>query len=439
MEVRLQDALDRRQSDGTRRSLQSVNELGRQEKSSLFIDFSSNDYLGLARCRNQQSRVDKVYKDLCRTTTNVLGATGSRLLSGDSYYCRRLEEWLARLHNRPAALICNSGYDANLCFTSCLPVTVVIMDELCHNSINMGVRWSSRQKDTLVTTFLHNNVEDLELKLQADATDPSRVVVVIVESVYSMDGDVAPLAEILDICNNFGAQVVVDEAHGLGIYGRTNRQHVGLQQSLNDTDGVGVGGTGVLAALELESHPALLASVHTFGKAAGCHGAIICCSSDVLKDYLLNYARPFIYSTALPLHSLVTIRCSYATMIGSKGGERRLKVFNHVALFRQLVENMMLSMDGPDPAIRLCPSDSPIQALLVPGNDDCIHFCHIMKQNFDILLYPIRTPTVPRGQERVRIILHSHNTTSHVIRLVKCMGKTLRMIHFENASMKSRL
>ena len=133
---------------------------------SSFIDFSSNDYLGLAQCRQQEALVNKVYKDACNTTNNKLGATGSRLLSGDSYYCRKLEEWLARLHNRPAALICNSGYDANLCVTSCLPVDVVIMDELCHNSLIMGVKWNSRQNDTLVKAFSHNDPEDLERKLQ---------------------------------------------------------------------------------------------------------------------------------------------------------------------------------------------------------------------------------------------------------------------------------
>ena len=196
----------------------------------------------------------------------------------------------------------------------------------------------------------------------------------------------------------------------------------------------GVGGTGVLAALELESHSALLATIYTFGKAAGCHGAVICCSSNVLKDYLLNYARPFIYSTSLPLHSLTTIRCSYETMIGSNGDERRLRVFALVKLFRRLVSSML--RERADRKILLCPSDSPIQALLVPGNDRCIEFCSIMKHDFGFLLYPIRAPTVARGQERVRIILHSHNTTFELRHLVKCMGKTLQMMQ---STMKSRL
>lgn len=430
MEARLNDALARRQLEGTLRSLQCITELQKQQELSSFIDFSSNDYLGLAQCRQQEALVNRVYKDACSTTNNRLGATGSRLLSGDSYYCRELEEWLARLHNRPAALICNSGYDANLCVTSCLPVDVVIMDELCHNSLIMGIKWNSRRNDTLVTAFSHNDLKDLEQKLEEHATKfPSKVVLVILESVYSMDGDVAPLESILSMCNKFGARVVVDEAHGLGIYGRTNRRDLGLMDDME-----GVGGTGVLAALNLESHPALLATIYTFGKAAGCHGAVICCSSNVLKDYLLNYARPFIYSTSLPLHSLATIRCSYETMIGSSGEDRRLRVFALVKLFRLVVSSML--SDGRDRKIRLCPSDSPIQALLVPGNDKCIEFSSIMKHEFGILLYPIRAPTVPSGQERVRIILHSHNTANELRHLGKCMGKTLQIME---RTMKSRL
>jgi 8-amino-7-oxononanoate synthase len=408
MEERLQQALDRRRAEGSLRALKSIPEL---EKES--VDFSSNDYLGLAACPRQLSRVEKRFHAVRNTCQKQLGATGSRLLSGDSVYCRELEEWLARLHNRPAALIANSGYDANLSVTSCLPVDVIVMDELCHNSIVMGVRWNKREHDTIIERFKHNNVEHLKVILQSIAV--GRVVLVIVESVYSMDGDVAPLQEILDISRTFGAQVVVDEAHGLGIYGRTNREDLSVEHS-NDKNEVAIGGTGVLAALELESHPALLCSVHTFGKAAGCHGAVLCCSSPRLFDYLLNYARPFIYSTALPLHSLITIKCAYETMIGSDGKERRQQVFRLVRLFQRQSKNM---------DIQLYPSNSPIQALLMSGNNVCVDFCAQMRQHHSIILFPIRAPTVPPGQERVRIILHANNTPSQVMRLVECIGKTL--------------
>jgi 8-amino-7-oxononanoate synthase len=379
------------------------------------VDFSSNDYLGLAAWPRQLSRVENRFHAAVHNNTcpKQLGATGSRLLSGDSVYCRELEEWLARLHNRPAALIANSGYDANLSITSCLPVDMIVMDELCHNSIVMGVRWNKREHDTVIERFKHNDAQHLQVILQSIAA--GRVVLVIVESVYSMDGDVAPLQEILDISRMFGAQVVVDEAHGLGIYGRTNREDLAVERS-NDKNETAIGGTGVLAALELESHPALLCSVHTFGKAAGCHGAVLCCSSPLLVEYLLNHARPFIYSTALPLHSLITIQCAYETMIGSDGKERRQRVFRLVRLFLR---------QSKSTGLQLYPSNSPIQALLMSGNNVCVDFCARMRQNHVIHLFPIRAPTVPPGQERVRIILHAHNTPSQVTHLVECIGKTL--------------
>ena len=411
METRLQQALDRRRTEGTLRTLKSISELETES-----VDFSSNNYLGLASCPRQVRLVERAFNNASASCPK-LGATGSRLLSGDSVYCRQLEEWLAQVHNRPAALIANSGYDANLSITSCLPVDVVVMDELCHNSIVMGVRWlKKRDQTTVIRKFRHNNVEHLLEVLQSSTATAGNVVMVIVESVYSMEGDVAPLQQILDMCWEFRVQVVVDEAHGLGIYGRTNRRDLALEE--HDADENAIGGTGVLAALELESHPALLCSIHTFGKAAGCHGAVLCCSSIVLRDYLLNYARPLIYSTALPLHSLVTIKCAYETMISHDGEERRKRVFELVRLFQRLIKDM-------DADICLCPSDSPIQALLMPGNNVCVDFCSLMREKHNILLYPIRAPTVLQGQERVRIILHAHNAPSQVTHLVECISKTL--------------
>jgi 8-amino-7-oxononanoate synthase len=443
MEARLQQALDRRRSEGTLRCLSSLEELQKQRQDA--IDFSSNDYLGLACSKTLRALVDTAFQQAACTcfSRNVLGATGSRLLSGDSVYSRKLEEWLACLHCRPAALLCNSGYDANLSITSCLPVDVIVMDELCHNSIYMGVKWNaSRRHDapTVVTTFAHNNVHDLTAKLQQQHS--GNIILVLVESVYSMDGDVAPLQEILNVSQKFGAHVVVDEAHGLGIFGHTNRRDLSMLEdddSESTTPTSASGGTGVLAALQLEQHPSLLASVYTFGKAAGCHGAVICCSSPTLKEYLLNYARPFIYSTALPLHSLVTIQCSYQTFTSFEGETRRRRVFELVRLFRERVESMLMSIQKDDDDICLCPSNSPIQALLIPGNAACMDFCRIIKDQHGILLYPIRAPTVPKGQERVRIILHAHNTSEEVEHLVECMNKTLQQQQVDRYKMNSRL
>mmetsp|Transcript_17545 Transcript_17545/g.25970 ORF Transcript_17545/g.25970 Transcript_17545/m.25970 type:complete len:434 (-) Transcript_17545:116-1417(-) len=433
MENRMRAQLLERKEKGRLRTRLPVTAL---ENSSSLFDFSSNDYLGLAQSDVQKNKVDQIYQS--QGQKQNLGATGSRLLSGDSPYARHLEVWLSRIHNRSTATLFNSGYDANISLLSSIVLSEdwVLVDELCHNSLIMGVRMSRRRQ---YVSFAHNNVADLQYKLENMPPLHAGQCLIVVESVYSMDGDVAPLATILDLATKFGAKVVVDEAHGLAIFGRSNKQDLlDSTTSLKESEqniapykkSCKYGGTGVLAAMELENHTGLLASVHTFGKGAGCHGAVVCGSS-VLRDYLWNYARPFVYSTALPLHSLVAIRTSYETIIGAEGEHLRKNVFSLVHLFRDILSKSLSSTK-----IKLCSSPSPIQALIVPGNDLCINLCQIIFDRYHILLYPIRAPTVPVGQERVRIILHAHNTPCQVRYLCQALLAVLKEMHL---IMKARL
>eukprot|EP00956_Cyclotella_meneghiniana_P002826 scaffold3320_cov64-Cyclotella_meneghiniana.AAC.5 len=212
----------------------------------------------------------------------------------------------------------------------------------------------------------------------------------------SMDGDIAPLRKMLDLCQETGAILMVDEAHGHGVYGKTNVQDI----SLESDDGVDndtckkmldkpEGGTGVLAALNLEHHPSLFCSIHTFGKAAGCHGAVVV-GSNTLVSYLVNYARPFVYSTALPLHSLISIQQSYRSITGFEGEKRRCAVFRIVKYFRREIVCGLLALEI---------SDRVTMYVREAGGLD---------------VYPIRSPTVPKGEERIRIILHTHNTDDEI-------------------------
>lgn len=180
---------------------------------------------------------------------------------------------------------------------------------------------------------------------------------------------------------------------------------------------------GVLAELHLENHPSLLCSIYTFGKAAGCHGAAICGSKAVI-DYLCNYGRPIVYSTAIGLHSLVTIGCSYKSMRSAKGKSLRAKVQNLVSLFRSLMKGVMCQAKR---MVVLVDSVSPIQALIIPGNEFCSDFCQriLKKSSHKILLFPIRSPTVPKGLERVRIIIHAHNSRDEIRLLVGLILSTL--------------
>lgn len=410
------------------------------------LDFSSNDYLGLARDYEQKRRVDSRYQSLLKFQQQThqdqqpsLGATGSRLLSGDSSFARQLEQRLALWHNRPAALLFNSGYDANVAVMSCLPCDIFLFDEYAHNSLRMGMRLSQSAKnhnhaninqtkvlgaveESSGASFQHNCVKDLRRKLETIQTTQHHKsndyrVLIVVESVYSMDGDVAPLKAMLDLAYAFGALVLVDEAHGIGIFGNESR------------------GTGVLTQLGLEGHPALAGSIHTFGKAAGCHGAVVC-GSVALRQYLWNYGWPLIYSTSLPLHSLVAIECSYETMTSPRGKVLRKHTQDLVYLFRRLLQaRLRLGSPGTrqnqnSNSVYLLPSTSPIQALVLPtnGNQACTEFCLRVWQisQHTLRLYPIKSPTVPEGMERIRIILHGHNTTAEVYTLVECIRLCLK-------------
>jgi len=408
----IRPVLERRRENGSLRQM-NVYSSRKSRSASPMIDFSSNDYLGLAQSVQQQQQVDDVYQKL---SFRLLGSTGSRLLTGDSEYVENLENKLAKWHKRQSALICNSGYDANLSVMSCFSLNAtIIMDELCHNSIQMGIRLS---RGYTLRKFRHNDLECLKLILREEQQNilnstNKKPIIIVVESIYSMDGDSAPLQEILDTAFTYNACVIVDEAHGLGVLGGN--------------------GLGLLEEYELENHPSLLCSVHTFGKAAGCHGAVICGSLRV-KEFLYNYARPIIYSTSLPLHSLVCISCSYESMTGIYGKQLRRTVRNRVQLFKKLFfQHILKQFDHNNangtlqPPILLVPSNSQIHALIIPGNTKCMMFCDKIwiKSKRSIHLYPIRSPTVPKGQERVRIVLHSHNTVNQVFHLIDLIRSTL--------------
>ena len=384
IEKRLLQSLQNRIKIGTIRSL--------TPKQSQQIDFSSNDYLGLSQCTNQLSLVNSTYNKYKENV--VLGATGSRLLSGNQRYHTKLETYLAKLHNRKYALLFNSGYDANLSVLSSLPCEndVVLFDELCHNSLFTGYKLSRCfVNNHNFITFKHNNVNDLE-KLLIQYNNENRCIFIVLESVYSMDGDISPLSSICKIAQKYNAFIILDEAHALGIFGKN--------------------GTGMLSEENLEQHPNILCSVYTFGKAAGCHGAIVVCNTLVLKEYLINYARPFIYSTALPLHSVATVQCAYTTITGEEGYKRRRKLHELVTYFQREISKFS--------SVKLINSPSPIQAIIIRGNERCLAIAKKLNQcGFDV--YPIHAPTILAGSERIRIILHYHTSFVEVKSFINCL------------------
>ncbi len=219
---------------------------------------------------------------------------------------------------------------------------------------------------------------------------------IAIESVYSMDGHSAPLVEICDIAEEFGASVIVDEAHGTGAYGK--------------------GGRGLVNELGVEKR--IFCAVHTYGKAMGVHGACVV-GPMVLRQYLINYARPFVFSTSLPLHSLVSIQEAYKHM-DEVASQRQTQLR---MLIKRFVEG--LHRDLPKDT-EILTSESPIQGVIIPGAARVVEFSKKLKEGSGFLVLPVRSPTVPKGKERLRIILHSHNTVEEIDKFIAALADQLK-------------
>jgi 8-amino-7-oxononanoate synthase len=384
---RLNEQLSRRKASGKLRSLQKVDTVGDIAKA----DFSSNDYLGISRNKPLARRIEQRIiqfienEPICQP---LLGSTGSRLLTGNHRVYEDTEKFLAEFHNHSHCILSNSGWDLNFGILSCLPSkdSAVIYDELSHNSLIMGIR-SGRQH--CAVSFDHNDMNNLRKHLRSLKDVPEKVVVV--ESVYSMDGDICPLKELLDICEEFNAMALVDEAHSTGVYGDR--------------------GEGLVTALNLTKHSNLLGVVHTFGKGVGLHGAALLTAHQCIIGTLLNYCRPLIYSTSLSLSSILAVQPAYEEI--ASASEARKRLFSLISLFRSECENAKLD---------ILQSTSPIQAVLFPGNHAVVQAAARLREK-GFLCLPIRAPTVPEGSERLRIIIHAHNTEEEVIGLCRAIAE----------------
>jgi 8-amino-7-oxononanoate synthase len=382
IESHLFNILEERKQQSLFRSLRTSKNL---------IDFCSNDYLGFSQKIKQNSEIYSFPS----------GATGSRLLAGNTQFIEDLEQEIADFHGAEAGLIFNSGYDANVGLLSSIPQKndFLFSDELIHASMIDGARlsYATRYK------FKHNDISSLEFRLSSAeslsslecgvwsaelATDNSAIQTrnskfVALESVYSMDGDIANLSEISALCERFGANLIVDEAHATGVFGQNGR--------------------GLVSELGLEDK--VFARVVTFGKALGCHGAIVL-GSKILRDYLINFARPFIYSTAAPHHTHESVRQAYQLLKSTEFSNQKLH--NLINFFKEKASKI--------PDLQLIESPSAIQCIIISGNERCRFVAsELQKSGLDIR--PIVSPTVPKGKERLRICLHDFNTEEEILRV----------------------
>jgi 8-amino-7-oxononanoate synthase len=348
--------------------------------SSQGIDFTSNDYLGYGN-----SKIPSHYiTGLPRT------GLASRLLRGHHPIWDEVEALLADWHQSEAVLVMNSGFSANEGVISTIvePGDWVASDELNHACIVEGLRISRPRK----FVFRHNDLQHLEdgLKSESAKRPPGREMFIITESLFSMEGDRAPLLEIVEMAERYGAHVMVDEAHSTGCFGQT--------------------GSGIVDQLGLRSR--VLASIHTGGKALGVTGAYVCCSR-LLRDYLINKCRHLIFTTALP------------PIIGDWWHSMLPKVRDNDRGRRQLHENARqfhaaLSQRGI-PTL----GDSYIVPVILGDDPRAVRAAtRLQEQGYDIRA--IRPPSVPQGTARLRISIHADHRPELLDQLAGHVAEAIR-------------
>ncbi|MGY5354989.1 aminotransferase class I/II-fold pyridoxal phosphate-dependent enzyme [Wenyingzhuangia sp. IMCC45467] len=374
----LQEKLQNRRKENALRSLHITDLSG--------IDFYSNDYLGFAKSL-----------DIAQKTSLILskidvqnGSTGSRLISGTHKLHILVEKELAMYHRAESGLLYNSGYDANVgLFSSILQKNdVLLFDELIHASVRDGIRLSPSKN----YKFKHNDLVDLEAKIMRFKSNKATIYIAV-ETIYSMDGDSAPLKELVELCDKYNAYLIVDEAHSGGVFGDNGR--------------------GLACELGVESR--IFARVHTFGKALGCHGAVVL-GSEELRNYLINFSRAFIYTTAIPLHAVATIKAAFSEL---NNGESIDLLKENITYFKEQLYTYKLEK-------YFIESHSAIQCCLISGNSHVKKVAtEIQQQGF--LVKPIMSPTVPKEQERLRICLHAHNTKQQINDLLLLLSSLIKI------------
>lgn len=364
--------LESRKQNNSLRRLPSFNNL---------VDFSSNDYIGFSK---SETIFKQAHHYLIENEIIQNGATGSRLISGNHSLYQNAEIFIAEFHEAESALIFNSGYDANVGFFSAVPQRndVILYDELSHASIRDGIIMSNAKS----YKFNHNDFENLErLVLKFPDTN----IYIVTETVFSMDGDSPNLEELVVLSEKYNCYLVVDEAHTLGVFGDE--------------------GEGLAQYLQL--HNRIFARIMTFGKGLGCHGAVVLGSTE-LKEYLVNFARSFIYTTGLSPHSVATILVAYQYLGIEKETIERLR--QNIIFFNQQ-KNLL----GLKPMF--VRSKSAIQSAIVPGNENVKHLAQqLQDKGFDVK--PILSPTVPEGQERLRFCIHSYNSEEEINQILNLLG-----------------
>ena len=419
------DILSKLKTQGTYRHLESLSG----------IDFSSNDYLGLSKSSILKNKLLNFIE-----SEKYLWSSSSRMISGTTPLHLEVEDQLAQFLNRQKTLLFHSGYSANCGVISALcSKSLIFSDEFNHASIIDGIRLS--QSEYLI--YPHNDLDALERLLKKFASSPQPKFV-ITESLFSMEGDLTPVKNLVSLTQKFGASLILDEAHSTGIYGSQ--------------------GQGLLAELDVDSkfNPHKIISIHTGGKALGACGAFVGCSSKV-KDLLVNTCRHFIYTTAL--HPLNVFLLSSAVNYVKDNPKLRRNLFENIAYTQktrtpqhpksprtksprakspraksprtkssrvtrtksprkdqvtksqvtkdQVIKGQMTTNDESLSPFYL----SPIIPWIYPGNENVLRLSKQLK-DLGFNVKAIRSPTVPHGKERLRLSIHAHHKKEDIDSLI---------------------
>ncbi len=356
------------------------------------IDFYSNDYLGLTKNLEFKEEILELAK---KYPESMMGATGSRLISGTGKQVLAVEDFIADKHGVEGALLFPSGYMANVALVSSLlgRQDVLICDEYIHRSVIDGWKMTNAKR----LKFKHNDVGDLERVLGCldcfvvpprndgdcarNGEGRVRKIFIAVESLYSMEGDFAPIQEIVELAEKYQAHVLLDEAHAFAVFG-----------------------WGLAHQLQLQDR--ILAITVTYGKAMGLHGASILGSKNLIS-HLINFASPFIFSTAQPEFHALSIRMGYDFIANNPELPKRL--LENIRFFQSLKK---VPTSKPGLASKTGPA-SPIHSYFPNAAADLQHIQSTLSEN-GILTYPIFPPTVPKGKERIRICLHADHQESEI-------------------------